>query len=977
MVIMIQSGRACAHNRKVRKKAGLPGREFMPEPKRGNLSENSFARVYYTVAGHGGTGVMDIVDEKDDMVRKRIYFLAGDTSYVKYGPLNESLGQILVHHQIITEDQLEEILDEEALSHKPLGQIIIGKGLIDKERLEDMMRLQTELKLISCFAYTDGKFIFKEESVARFNHDVPMYKVVPEHIVYRGVFEHYSLERLEKQFEHLREKGIKLGKEAGARIDRIGFLPEEKEFALLLSEGKAFGQIIGSSRLGLTRSLKILYTLLVTGMLEVSDVYSLKSYKAGQSKTVRREPRTIELENVADVEGELDKAGVRISPAPRAAGASPPAAAEELFADDSDADFASVVGEHLSKQIEESGAGPMPSRDLAKYEDENKHLVEGNLAEILMSNPQDAREALLSLKVGEGVNRIGEMMVQNKVIEGSALQAAFQHMRQNGESFLNSLVSIGAVEAEQLHDFLSTQFNVPAVKLSELELDQEIVSMLPESFAVKYKAIPINRTGNTLVVAMADPKNIEAVDEMKFLTEYNIETVVATEAEIREAIDRYHDSADLLDEVMANFDDSDIETATYEDDFDIGEVERDSGAAPVVKLVNQVMADAIGKGASDIHFEPYENAFRVRYRIDGVLYHVLSPPLKLKNALVSRVKIMAGLDIAERRLPQDGRISIRMKKKKIDFRVSTLPTLYGEKLVLRILDKESLELDLTRLGFEEEQLEDFKWAISQPYGMVLVTGPSGSGKTTTLYSALIELNKITDNISTAEDPVEYYLEGINQVQMHDEIGLNFAFTLRSFLRQDPDIIMVGEIRDFETAEIAVKAALTGHIVLSTVHTNDAPGTVNRLLNMGVEPFLITASLNAVASQRLVRRLCDSCKEPEEIDKDVLINVGVPPEEVDDFVSYKAVGCPACQDRGYKGRLGLYEVMPLKGDIAEFVLAGATPSELKREAMRRGMRTMRQTGLRKAKEGLTTIEEVTRTTMPDFIAGAEGYEDINE
>jgi type IV pilus assembly protein PilB len=567
------------------------------------------------------------------------------------------------------------------------------------------------------------------------------------------------------------------------------------------------------------------------------------------------------------------------------------------------------------------------------------------------------------------------MMVQNKLIDGAQLQAAFAKSREEGSSFLNSLVETGALNDEDLHDFLSEHFKVPAVKLRDIELDQEIVSLIPDEFSLKHRVIPINRTGRTLVVAMADPTDISVVDEIKFLTEYNVEVVVATEHDIKEAIDNYHDSADMLDEVMADFDDSDIETAQFEDDFDIQSVEADSAAAPVVKLVNQLMVDALHKGASDIHFEPYESAFRVRYRIDGVLYHIISPPWKLRNALVSRVKIMSKLDIAERRLPQDGRISLRIGKKKIDFRVSTLPTLWGEKLVLRILDKESLELDLTKLGMEQGQLDDFRWMMNQPYGMVLVTGPSGCGKTTTLYSALIELNKIQDNISTAEDPIEYYLEGINQVQMQDEIGLNFAFTLRSFLRQDPDIIMVGEVRDFETAEIAIKAALTGHIVLSTVHTNDAPSTINRLLNMGVEPFLITAAVNGVNSQRLVRKLCDECKEEEKFDREHLLNVGVFEEDVNEFTAYKSDGCHGCLDRGFKGRLGVFEVLALKGDIGEFILAGATPSELKREAMRRGMRTMRQTGLAKVGQGLTTMEEITRSTMPDFLGSYENFEDV--
>jgi len=900
---------------------------------------------------------MDIVDEKDDMVRKRIYFLGGDSNYVKFGPLQESLGQIALKKGLVDEDQLDEALDEIAVSQKEIGQVLVDKGWISSEDLHGIVSYQAEFKIQNCFSYTDGRFEFKEESVAQFNHDVPMYKIVPEKILFRGIKNHFSLERLEHEFEHLKEKALKLSANLDGKLDKFEFETDELNFVNNIGEGKPFGHVIGTSELGLTRSLKVLYALLITGMVEVTESKGLKSFQPDEKKTIRRKQKTIELEDYEE--------------------------GEEKPFQDGDGDFASVVGDYLTNQMDsEEGTTPPEkdqketTKDLVRYQKEKREMQAAQVSEILFKNKKDALAALMTAQGGEGAARVGELLVQSKIIDGNQLQVAFSQMRETGTSFLNALVQTDALRSEDMHDFLSDYFKVPAVSLRTLELDQEVASLLSQDLAVKYKAIPINRTGNTLVVAMADPSNIEAIDEIKFLTEYNIEVVVATEAEIKEAIDAYHDSADMLDDVMANFDDSDIEAVDLEDDFDLMEVEKTSETAPVVKLVNQILIDALNKGTSDVHFEPYESAFRVRYRIDGVLYHVLSPPFKLRNALVSRMKIMAGLDISERRLPQDGRISLRIKKKKIDFRVSTLPTLYGEKMVLRILDKESLQLDLTLLGMEDKQLEDFKWCIEQPYGMVLVTGPSGCGKTTTLYSALIELNKISDNISTAEDPVEYYLEGINQVQMHDEIGLNFAYCLRSFLRQDPDTIMVGEIRDFETAEIAVKAALTGHVVLSTVHTNDAPSTVNRLLNMGVEPFLITASLNGVASQRLVRRLCDACKEPEELDSKHLLDIGVPPDEVENFVAYQAVGCPECGDRGFKKRMGLYEVMTLKGDLAEFVLAGATPSELKHEAMRRGMRTMRQTGLAKVNQGLTTIEEITRTTMPDYITSAvEDFEDV--
>jgi type IV pilus assembly protein PilB len=915
----------------------------MPDPiRKGSFRDYSFAKVYYAIAGHGRTGVLDIVDESDELVKKKLFFLGGDSCFVKFGPLGENLGQILLRKGLIDEDQLEEAIDEIALTQRPLGRILEERGWIEPAKLHENLLYQTRLKLVSCFAYTEDSFHFEKESVAQFSHDVPMYKVVPDEIVYQGVMEHYSLDRLEKEFEFIRDKGLRLRAEFEERYGSFHFLPEELEMVRGITEGKPFGLVIGTSNLGLTRTLKVLYALLVTGLLEVAPPKGIKEVKIEEKETVRRQPKTIELPD--EPEG-------------------PPAES-----------FAAAVTDFLMDEIKKERGGK-DRGELIRF-DEGKELVVAQVSELLLQHKKEALESYLTARGGAGSAKVGEILVQNKVIESSQLQAAFANMRDKNTSFLNSLVEIGAIKGEDLHDFLASHYKVPAVKLSDLELDQEIVSILPQAFAMKYKTIPINRVGNTLVVAMADPSNIEATDQIKFLTEYNVEVVVATEAEIKDIINRFHDSAEMLDDVMQNFDDSDIENVSMEEDFDLLKTQNDSGTAPVVKLVNQVLLDAIRKHASDIHFEPYENALRVRYRIDGVLYHTLSPPYKLRNALVSRLKIMANMDIAERRLPQDGRISLRVGGKKIDFRVSTLPTLWGEKLVLRILDKESLQLDLTKLGMEQKQLDDLRWALHQPYGMVLVTGPSGCGKTTTLYSSLIELNKITDNISTAEDPVEYYLEGINQVQMADAVGLNFAFTLRAFLRQDPDIIMVGEIRDFETAEIAVKAALTGHVVLSTVHTNDAPSTVNRLLNMGVEPFLITASLNAVGSQRLVRRLCDECKEPEEFERKHLISVGVPEELIEDFSAQKAVGCPACIDRGYKGRLGIYEVMTLRGELAEFVLAGATPSELKREAMRRGMRTMRQVGLTKVQAGLTTLSEITRTTMPDAVGTTTPFEDVN-
>ena len=493
-----------------------------------------------------------------------------------------------------------------------------------------------------------------------------------------------------------------------------------------------------------------------------------------------------------------------------------------------------------------------------------------------------------------------------------------------------------------------------------------MIELVPEEVATKHSVIPVNRAGSTLILATSDPSNIFALDDIKFLTGYNIQPVVASEESIRRCIDQYYDQSSSLEDVMGDFDDSDIDLVHEADDLDAAELAKASEDAPVVKLVNLILTDAVKKTASDIHVEPYEKTFRVRYRIDGILYEVMKPPMKLKNAITSRVKIMSSLDIAERRLPQDGRIKLKLGRgREMDFRVSVLPTLFGEKIVLRLLDKGNLQLDMTKLGFEQSQLDVFKHSIHQPYGMVLVTGPTGSGKTTTLYSALAELNKTTDNLSTAEDPVEFNLTGINQVQMHDEIGLNFAACLRSFLRQDPDIIMVGEIRDFETAEIAVKAALTGHMVLSTLHTNDAPSTVNRLLNMGIEPFLVSSSVNCIVAQRLARRVCAECKDTDsDVTIEALEEAGMDAGVAKTVVPVKGRGCKTCSDTGFKGRIALYEVMELKEELKEFVLNGASALELKREAIRLGMQTLRRSALAKVTEGTTTLSEVLRVSASD-------------
>ncbi len=566
--------------------------------------------------------------------------------------------------------------------------------------------------------------------------------------------------------------------------------------------------------------------------------------------------------------------------------------------------------------------------------------------------------------------RLGELLVRENLISLQQLQQAQEEQRKSGGRLGYNLTKLGYIEENELTQFLSKQYGVPAINLSEFEIDQEVIRLVPREVAEKHQVIPVNRAGASLIVAMADPSNIFAIDDLKFLTGYNIEVVVASDGAIRDSIEKYYgehsEQKELnYDEVMAEFDEDEIEVGEDGEEANVVDLERSAEDAPVVKLVNLILIDAIKKGASDIHIEPYEKDYRVRYRIDGVLYEMMKPPSKLKNAITSRIKIMARLDIAERRLPQDGRIKLKLGKgREMDYRVSSLPTLFGEKVVMRLLDKGNLQLDMTKLGFEAKPLALFKYAIKRPYGMVLVTGPTGSGKTTTLYSALSELNQTDVNISTAEDPVEYNLHGINQVQMNDDIGLNFASGLRAFLRQDPDIIMVGEIRDFETAEIAIKAALTGHLVLSTLHTNDAPSTISRLLNMGIEPFLVTASVNLILAQRLARKICVDCKAPFDAPEQALLDIQIKPNEIGTFQVYKGAGCGTCSDTGYKGRIALYEVMNFVDELKEFVINGSSAAELKAEAMRLGMQTLRMSALNKFREGMTTIDEVTRVSATD-------------
>ena len=563
-------------------------------------------------------------------------------------------------------------------------------------------------------------------------------------------------------------------------------------------------------------------------------------------------------------------------------------------------------------------------------------------------------------------SRIGDVLVRQGLISDVQLAQAIEHAQQQSSLVSTALIKSGFIREQELTSALSKQYNLPVIQIDEQDIQQHVLGLIPQSIAHKHLLLPLELRGNTLTVAMVDPSNIVAVNDIKFITGNDIRVVLAAESDLRAHLEKFYESSVSYDSIIGDLtEDGEVEVLGPESELNLDELERATEDAPVVKLVNAILTDAIKKGASDIHIEPYEKTFRVRFRIDGVLYEIMKPPPKLKNAITSRLKIMADLDIAERRLPQDGRIKLKFgNRREMDFRVSVLPGLFGEKVVLRLLDKQNLQADMMKLGFEEYQLKVFKDAIDKPFGMVLVTGPTGSGKTTTLYSALAELNKTTVNISTAEDPVEFNLMGINQVQMHDDIGLNFAAALRSFLRQDPDVIMVGEIRDYETAEIAIKASLTGHLVLSTLHTNDAPSTINRLLNMGIEPFLVASSINIVVAQRLARRICDACKERLDVSPEVLVNIGVPAAEAMHTEIYYGTGCPKCSGTGYKGRIALYECMAMTDTLKEFVLNGASAAEIKREAIKQGMASLRASGIKALKGGITTVEEVLRVTAAD-------------
>ena len=594
--------------------------------------------------------------------------------------------------------------------------------------------------------------------------------------------------------------------------------------------------------------------------------------------------------------------------------------------------------------------------------------------------------------------KLGEILVRENLISPQHLREALDYQREHGGRLGFNLVKLGLISDDMITAVLSRQYGIPSVNLDLFNIEPSVISLIPQEVAQKHSVLPLSRVGATLTLAMVDPTNVFAMDDVKFMTGLNVEPVVVAEGSVQLAIAKYYGSSreielatlpseelptnssknngngaithdDLVSLDSLDFDNSaseEVEVLEDNEEIDLSTLSRMSEDAPVVRLTNVLLVDSLRRGASDIHIEPYEKELRIRFRIDGVLYDVMHPPLRMRDALISRIKIMSKLDISEKRLPQDGRIKIKVKvdsrKRELDFRVSTLPTLFGEKVVLRLLDKQNLMLDMTKLGFEPESLTKFKRNISKPYGMVLVTGPTGSGKTNTLYSALQSLNTVDTNIMTAEDPVEFNLPGINQVQMKEQIGLNFAAALRSFLRQDPNIVLVGEIRDFETAEIAIKAALTGHLVLSTLHTNDAPSTISRLMNMGIEPFLVATSVNLIQAQRLIRRICKDCKEDHPMPPEALIEVGFTTEECKTMKTFKGKGCATCNNTGYKGRIGLYEVMEITDELRELILIGASALELRKKAIDDGMITLRESGLHKIRAGVTTLEEVVRETV---------------
>jgi len=572
-------------------------------------------------------------------------------------------------------------------------------------------------------------------------------------------------------------------------------------------------------------------------------------------------------------------------------------------------------------------------------------------------------------------SNLGELLLREKVLTPDQLKSALEVQKEKNVPLQTAIVSLGLVSEEEMAQALSRQLGYPYIDLDQFEVYPDVVNLIPVEIVKKYMVMPIHRIRSFLTLAMVDPTDLEVIEDIRFRTSLSIQPVIASESGIMNAINKYYGSSSALKvkrivDDIAMADDTRVNIVEEEkEDYDVEEMVHSTEEAPIITLVNTIFVDAIKKGASDVHFEPYESTFRVRFRMDGVLHEMMNLPMKFKNPVLSRVKILSNMDIAEKRLPQDGRIKMKVKlenggRKEVDMRISALPTIFGEKIVSRILDRQMLRLDLTELGFEEDSLEIFKEAIYRPWGIILVTGPTGSGKTNTLYSAVSNLNSLEKNILTAEDPVEFNIPGINQVHIKDEIGLDFPRTLRSFLRQDPDIMLIGEMRDLETVDIAIKAALTGHLVFSTVHTNDAASTVMRLINMNVEPFLIADSVILIVAQRLVRRLCQKCKAPHKLPEKALIDIGYSPEEAKSVPVWKAVGCDACNNMGYKGRVGLYEVMPVDDEIREMILVRAQSREIKKRAMEKGMKTLRRSGLIKIKNGITSIEEVLRESVKD-------------
>jgi type IV pilus assembly protein PilB len=572
-------------------------------------------------------------------------------------------------------------------------------------------------------------------------------------------------------------------------------------------------------------------------------------------------------------------------------------------------------------------------------------------------------------------SNLGELLIREKLINSDQLKTALDYEKKNKVSIGNALVTLGHISEEEMAQALSRQLGYPYIDLSQFEVYPDVINLIPVDIAKKHMIMPIHRIRSFLTMAMVDPTDLDVIENVRFRTSLSIQPVIASESGINDAINKYYGATDSsrVKEIIEEFEQPDagaVDVIEDEgDEYNMEELVHSTEEAPVITLVNTIFMDAIRKGASDVHFEPYERSFRVRYRIDGVLHEMMDLAMKFKNPVLSRVKILSTMDIAEKRLPQDGRIKMRVKygennRKEVDMRVSAIPTMFGEKIVSRILDREMLKLDLTKLGFEQESLDVFEKAIVRPWGIILVTGPTGSGKTNTLYSAISTLNAQEKNIMTAEDPVEFYMPGINQVNIKEEIGLNFASSLRSFLRQDPDIMLVGEMRDYETVDIAIKAALTGHLVFSTVHTNDAAGTIVRLVNMDIEPFLISDSLALIVAQRLVRRLCSKCREEQKLAPEALVDIGFTPEEAKKVSVFKTKGCAACNDTGFKGRTGLFEVMEVNDAIRDIILKKGQPREIKAVAMEQGMTTLRRSGLIKIKEGITSVEEVLRETVKD-------------